>query len=430
MAASFPFTPRNALFSIKEAFDLLDWGTPTHIKKLLNGKDIPIEKAMQLYTHAVQKTLTHFTWYDKAPKDAARSVSMIEALGTIISHDISVEALNIPTRYEMSLLERVCILHDDVAKMLVGALMQAGSDPLREAAFANAVHRCLETGNINTLHAMKEQGLVIVGDSAKKALECASSCSAYALRFLVEEFNLNPGTVLNDGGNILHHIARDQDVEQALSKIDYCSELELNDIPNRQGMFATDVATRWGQARVCNRLETYYSRSVRPFFAGEHPFKRAAKTLLDLKSAPYAEVAHYLKRCAKWGLRGEHRVFNRTGFGVGAIAIELGDVEMLIAAFLEGETVNSKAPEGASLLGYAAVLFERNESMRLVYVNMFTILLKQPNIDWELYDQHGTTVRTWVEHSLLEKQVCFLDEGARRMLTASERAKLISGYRF
>lgn len=415
---------------MQEAFDLLDWGKPANIKSLLTGKEISLDKTMQLYTRSVQKTLTHFTWYDKAPKDAVRSVAMIEALNKIIPRDVSIEALNTPMRYEMSLLERVCILHDDVAKMLVGALMHAGSDPLREAAFANAVHRCLEMGNVNTLRTMKEYGLVIVGEAAKKALECASSCSTHGLRSLVQEFGLNPGIVLNDGGNILHHIARDQNVEQALSKIDYCSELAINDMPNRQGMFAADVATRWGQPRVCTRLETYYSRAARPSFQGEHPFLKVAQTLLDRKTAPYAEAAHYLKRCAQWGLQGENRVFNRTGFGAGAIAIELGDVAMLLAAFLEGETVNSRAPEGASLLGYAAVLFERNESMRPSYVDMFTILLKQPNIDWELYDQHGTTVRTWVEYSLLEKQVCFLDEGARRMLAASERAKLISGYRF
>ena len=425
-----PSNPRQSLFSMREAFEILDWGKPANIKALLDGKDIPLDKAMLLYTHSVQKTLTHFTWYDKAPKDVARSVEMIDALSQLIARDVAVQALNTPTRYEMSLLERVCILHDDVAKMLVGALMRAGSDPLREEAFANAVHRCLEMGNVNTLRAMKEQGLVIVGEAAKKALECASSCNTHGLRSLVDDFGLDPATVLNDGGNILHHIARDHDVDQALSKIDYCSELPIGDIPNRQGIYATDVATRWGHSRVCTRLETYYSRQTRPFFPGVHPFAQAAQTLLDRKTAQYAEAAHYLKRAAQWGLQGEHRVFNRTGFGVGAIAIELGDVAMLLAAFLEGETVNSKAPEGASLLGYAAVLFERNESMRGVYANMFSILLKQPNIDWELYDQHGTTVRTWVEHSLLEKQVCFLDESARRMLEASERAKLISGYRF
>lgn len=415
---------------MREAYEILDWGKPASLKALLGGKDISSEKAMQLYIHSVQKSLTHFTWYDKAPREIAHSVEMIDALGEILDDDISVQALNTPTRYEMSLLERVCILHDDVAKMLVGALIAAGSDPLREAAFANAVHRCLEMGNVKTLRAMKKHDLVIAGDAAKKALECASSCSTHGLRCLVEDFGVDPATVLNDGGNILHHIARDQQVEQALSKIDYCAELAIGDIPNRQGMFATDVATRWGQSRVCTRLETYFSRQRRPHFDGVHPFVQAAQVLMDKKSPQYAEAAHYLKRCAQWGLQGEHRVFQRTGFGVGAIAIELGDIPMLLAAFLEGETVNSKAPEGASLLGYAAVLFERHEHLRTVYADMFTILLKQPNIDWELYDQHGTTVRTWVEHSLLEKQVCFLDEGAKRMLAASERAKLISGYRF
>lgn len=415
---------------MREAFEVLEWGKTTHLKSLLAGKDISVEKAMQLYTHSVEKTLTHFTWYDKAPKDISRSVEMIDALSQILPKNISIDALNKPTRYEMSLLERVCILHDDVAKMLVGALMRAGSDPLREEAFANAVHRCLEMGNISTLHAMKEEGLVISGEAAKRALECASSCNAHGLRCMIVEFGLNPATVLNDGGNILHHIARDQDVDQALSKIDYCSELPIGDIPNRQGMHAIDVATRWGKSRVCTRLETYYSRQARPVFNGIHPFAQAATNLLDRKTSQYADAAHYLKRCAQWGLQGEHRVFGNTGFGVGAIAIELGDVPMLLAAFLEGETVNSKAPEGASLLGYAAVLFERNEHMRGVYATMFSILLKQPNIDWELYDQYGTTVRTWVEHSLLEKQVCFLDESARRMLEASERAKIIYGYRF
>ena len=419
-----------SLFSMREAFEILDWGKSANLKTLLKGKAISLENAIKLYTHSVQKTLTYFTWYDQAPKDVSRSVEMIDELSRIIPKEISTAALNKPTRYEMSLLERVCILHDDVAKMLVGALMRAGSDPLREEAFANAVHRCLEVGSINTLQAMKKEGLVIAGEAAKRALECASSCNAHGLRNLVVDFGLDPATVLNDGGNILHHIARDHDVDQALSKIDYCSELAINDIPNRQGMYAIDVATRWGQPRVCTRLETYYSRQVRPVFNGTHPFLQAAQILLDHKTAQYAEAAHYLKRCAQWGLQGEHRVFNRTGFGVGAIAIELGDVSMLLAAFLEGETVNSKAPEGASLLGYAAVLFERNENMRGVYADMFSILLRQPNIDWELYDQYGTTVRTWVEHSLLEKQVCFLDESARRMLEASERAKLISGYRF
>ena len=378
---------------------------------------------MLLYTGAVQKTLTHFTWYDKAPKDAARSIEIINTLNQIILLDVSIAALNTPTRYEMSLLERVCILHDDVAKMLVGSLMLAGSDPLRENAFANAVHRCLEMGNINTLEAMKANGLVISGDAAKKALECASSCQSHGLRSLVETFGLDLATMLNDGGNILHHIARDHNIEQALSKIDYCSELPLDDIVNRQGMYALDVATRWGSPRVLARLETYYSQKKRPTFHGVHPFLQAAQALLDRKTAPHAEAAHYLKRCAQWGLQGEHKVFNKTGFGVGAIAIELGDASMLEAAFLEGETINSSAPEGASLLGYATVLFERNEVMRDVYANIFSILLKQPNIDWGLYDQQGMTVRKWVEHSLLEKQLCFLDGSVRRILNASEYAK-------
>ena len=421
---------RRALFSMQEAFEILDWGKSASLKSLLGGKEVLLDKAMLLYTHSVQKTLTHFTWYDKAPRDAARSVEMIAALSDVIPIEITREALNTPTRYEMSLLERVCILHDDVARLLVGALMKAGSNPLRENAFANAVHRCLEMGNIKTLKAMQENGLVIGGEAAKRALECASSCNAHGLRGLVEYFGLDIATVLNDGGNILHHIARDQDVDQALSKIEFCSEHAIQDIPNRQGMYAIDVATRWGQPRVCTRLETYYSRQSRPHFQGDHPFLQAANALLERKNTQFAEAAHYLKRCAQWGLQGEHRVFHRTGFGVGAIAIELGDIAMLLAAFLEGETVNSKAPEGASLLGYAAVLFERHAHLRNIYADMFTILLKQPNIDWELYDQNGTTVRTWVEHSLLEKQVCFLDDAAQKMLAASERAKLISGYRF
>ncbi len=415
---------------MQEAFEILDWGKSASLKSLLGGKEVLLDKAMLLYTHSVQKTLTHFTWYDKAPRDAARSVEMIAALSDVIPIEITREALNTPTRYEMSLLERVCILHDDVARLLVGALMKAGSNPLRENAFANAVHRCLEMGNIKTLKAMQENGLVLGGEAAKRALECASSCNAHGLRGLVEYFGLDIATVLNDGGNILHHIARDQDVDQALSKIEFCSEHAIQDIPNRQGMYAIDVATRWGQPRVCTRLETYYSRQSRPHFQGDHPFLQAANALLERKNTQFAEAAHYLKRCAQWGLQGEHRVFHRTGFGVGAIAIELGDIAMLLAAFLEGETVNSKAPEGASLLGYAAVLFERHAHLRSIYADMFTILLKQPNIDSELYDQNGTTVRTWVEHSLLEKQVCFLDDAAKKMLAASERAKLISGYRF
>lgn len=415
---------------MREAFEIIDWGKPSQVRALIEGKTVSVDDAMRLYTHSVQKSLTHFTWYDKAPRDVAHSVEMINCLRDLLPKDVSVSALNASTRYEMSLLERVCILHDDVAKRLVSALMEAGSDPLRKGAFSNAVHRCLEMGNINTLLEMKSNGLVISGDAAKNALECASSCNAHGLRCLITDFGLDPGMALTNGGNILHQIARDQDTEQALSKIDYCSELPIQDIPNRQGMYSTDVAKRWGQPRVCTRLETYYSRTPRPYFHGSHPFVQTAHALLERKEQPYAEVAHYLKRCAQWGLHGEHRVFHRTGFGVGAIAIELGDVPMLLAAFLEGETVNSKAPEGASLLGYAAVLFERHEQRRDVYADMFTILLKQPNIDWELYDQNGTTVRTWVEHSLMEKQVCFLDESAKRMLEASERAKLISGYRF
>ena len=114
---------------MQEAFEILDWGKSASLKSLLGGKEVLLDKAMLLYTHSVQKTLTHFTWYDKAPRDAARSVEMIAALSDVIPIEITREALNTPTRYEMSLLERVCILHDDVARLLVGALMKA--DPTR-----------------------------------------------------------------------------------------------------------------------------------------------------------------------------------------------------------------------------------------------------------------------------------------------------------
>lgn len=409
----------------------MDWGKPAQIKAILRGKEVSLENAIRLYTHSIQKSLTHFEWYEEATKEIAHSLTMIEALVDILPEHTTLEALNTPTRYEMSLLERVCILHDDVAKMIVGVLIKAGSDPLRANAFSSAVHRSLEMGNVRTLEAMKNIGVTIEGDAAKKALECASTCSVHGLRALIENFSVSPSMVLGNGGNILHRIAQDQNEEQALAKLDYCSELTLNDIPNKQGMYALDIAKRWGLARVLTRLETYYSQTMRPHFPGVHPFELLANHLREQNNPQLKDAVHYIQRCVRWGIQGEHRVFGRTGFGVGAIAIEMCNVPALLAAFLEGETINSDAPEGVSLLGYAAILYKRNPELRAIYCDMFSIMLKQEtNIDWDLCDANGTTVRAWIEYSLLEKSDEFLPESVQRVLSASERAKMVSSHRF
>ena len=82
---------------MQEAFEILDWGKSASLKSLLGGKEVLLDKAMLLYTHSVQKTLTHFTWYDKAPRDAARSVEMIAALSDVIPIEITREARHLAT---------------------------------------------------------------------------------------------------------------------------------------------------------------------------------------------------------------------------------------------------------------------------------------------------------------------------------------------
>ena len=127
--------------------------------------------------------------------------------------------------------------------------------------------------------------------------------------------------------------------------------------------------------------------------------------------------------CAQWGLRGHQRIFPTTGIGVGAIAIELGDYELLEAALAEGETVNAFAPEGASLVGYAAMMFQKFPMRRDTYLKMFELLLQGP-VDWDMYDNKGTSVRTWVENALLEQRSCYKDNRVIQMLQASKDPEL------
>lgn len=414
-------------FSMQEAYDMIQWGKPAQLKALLKNKSISSDKALRLYTSALQKILTHFTWYEKATADITRSLSMVDALVEVIPRDTTIEALNMPTRYEMSLLERVCILHDNIAKSCMPALLKAGSNPLRSNAFSNAVHRCLELGNINTLKAMKQTGALHFDLAATiHALECASSESANSLRCLVEDFGIVPSTVLANGGNILHKIAQDKNEDRALAKLDYCVELHVNDTFNNEGLLALDIAKNRGLARVASRLETYHSSFKRPVLEGVHPFLVLADALLKNSDEESIDQAHYLKRCARWGFQGENRVFNRTGFGIGSLVAKLGDVDAFSAALLEGESINSAAPEGVSLFGYIIALYMRDTHYRAHYGAMLDLVLAEELfIDWLQQDNHGTSLRRWVENAFLEQQHQYNDDNLQeRILTASERAKL------
>lgn len=71
----------------------------------------------------------------------------------------------------------------------------------------------------------------------------------------------------------------------------------------------------------------------------------------------------------------------------------MGDYELLEAALAEGETVNAFAPEGASLVGYAAMMFQKFPMRRDTYLKMFELLLQGP-VDWDMYDNKRTSVRT------------------------------------
>lgn len=120
-------------------------------------------------------------------------------------------------------------------------------------------------------------------------------------------FDTDLNTTLSDGGSILHWIVRSTHIEEVLTKLQYCNDMGVYDRPNKQGMRALELAKYGGDPRVLAKMDTYFSQKERPVFRGTHPFVEAAERLKDMGSA-HQDVAHYLLRCAKYGLCGENRI--------------------------------------------------------------------------------------------------------------------------
>ena len=388
---------------MREALEIVEWGAPRDLLRILSNQAITPAQALQLFQCTLQPIFIDFEYDELTESHLKRMRDVLLVLTDCLTPELCSSALNTVTKYDMSLLERVCVLQDTIAQRLVLMLLPLGAHPLRVDAFSNAVHRCMENGNWETLSVFKSQGVRIEGLAAKKALECAALCSVEALRILIQDFGVDARLTLSDGGTVLHRIARDSNIEEAIEKIEYCLAFDIPNIKNGRGYTALDIGKLWGHCRVVNQLESYFERGHRHCFSEVHPFLHRAAQLRDMSTPDSKALADYLTQCATWGLRGKHRVFDKTGYGVGAIAIELGDFHLLEGAILEGETVNTRAPVGASLLGYVAVMYARNEPMRVEYRKMLDLLLEQPNIDWFMYDEHGVTVKTCVEHALTQK---------------------------
>ena len=411
-------------FSMREALEIIQWGRPNHLKGVLEGRPIDQEKAQKLILETLKKCYSYIKMYGNPQNDVQKCIAFLDVLENSIPGNVLVQVLNTGYIYDMSFLERACILHDDVASVIAPKLMKMGAHPLRAEAFSNAIFRSIENNNIKTLKAFYEAGLRIESKKMEqRVMECAAQYNVEALELLTSLYGLDVNCQFEDGGNILHWIARTQDIEQAEKKLKWCNSKQIKDVSDLKGWTSLDIAKRWGSTAMCTLMETFHQSHERPKFPDTHPFLRAANQMLQLNSPESRVLAQYLTTCAQWGLRGHHRIFPTTGFGVGAIAIELGDYELLEAALAEGETVNAFAPEGASLVGYAAMMFQKFPMRRDTYLKMFELLLQGP-VDWDMYDNKGTSVRTWVENALLEQRSCYKDNRVIQMLQASKDPEL------
>lgn len=409
---------------LHQALVLLDAREPLPLQNLIMHRTFSADDILVLYQHALHRVFEHPSASEEANQEIRYAVDAIRVLNRSFPTAYVQSVIDRPLHYESSLLERAAGLSDRLGQNLIEPLMEAGADPLRPDAFMNALHSALSQSNFGVLTAMRRAGVHLGPEESIRALEHAALYPVHGLRALVTVFDIDLNTTLSDGGSILHWIVRSSHTEEVLAKLQYCSEMGVYDRPNAYGLRAVELAKYGGDPRVLTKMDTYFSQKERPVFRGTHPFVEVAERLKDLGSA-HQDVAHYLLRCAKYGLCGENRIFGKTGYGVGAMAIELGDIELLRAAFMEGESINAKVPRGAGLLGYAALMYEHCKERRSIYSAMFRLLLQQPGIDWEAYDKDGMSVRMWVEYALLDKSECYIDEGVTRMLEASQRAKMM-----
>lgn len=409
---------------LHQALVLLDAREPLPLQNLIMHKTFSADDILVLYQRALHRVFEHPDANEEAHRDIRFAVEAVHVLNRALPKTYVQDVINRPVHYESSLLERIAGLPDPLAQSLIEPLMAAGADPLRPDSFMNALHTALSHSSFGVLTAMRRAGLKLNPEQSIRALEHTALYPVYGLRALVSVFDTDLNTTLSDGGSILHWIVRSTHIEEVLTKLQYCNDMGVYDRPNNQGMRALELAKYGGDPRVLAKMDTYFSQKERPVFRGTHPFVEAAERLKDMGTA-HQDVAHYLIRCAKYGLCGENRIFSKTGYGVGAMAIELGDIELLRAAFMEGESINAKVPRGAGLLGYTALMYEHCKERRSVYSAMFRLLLQQPGIDWDAYDKDGMSVRMWVEYALMDKSECHIDEGVTRMLEASNRAKMM-----
>lgn len=410
---------------LRQAHTLLDARDIVSLQNLVLQETLTAEEALSLYQYATYKIFEHPSATEEAHRDVRYAVQAIQALNRVFCVARMQRVINYPIYNGLTLIERVAGLPDRMAQSLVEPLLAVGSDAVRPDAYVNALHRALEAGNFGVLTVMHRAGLQLNGTTLVRALEHAAMQPTHALRDLVLVFGVDLSTALSDGGNVLHRIVRTSHTHEALEKLQYCSDMGVRDEPNNFGLRALEMAKYSADPRILARMETYFNHDERPIFLGQHPFIESAEQLKAL-SPDYEELSHYLVRCAKYGLKGENKIFSKTGYGVGAMAIELCDLHLLKAAFMEGESINAKVPRGAGLLGYAALMYEHRKERRPIYSNMFRLLLQQPGIDWDLYDADGMSVRMWVEYALLDKAECHFDSGVTRMLEASMRAKLLN----